>query len=77
MKLIKSSVAANGTPQWEGKPGVRRSAIFYRFTTVDVLLQAITDISNGILRDGRVFHMDCPDWTEKYNRQGNLLFLLH
>lgn len=30
---------------------------------------AITDISNGILRDSRVFHMDCPDWTEKYNRQ--------
>ncbi|EDR15294.1 uncharacterized protein LACBIDRAFT_291776 [Laccaria bicolor S238N-H82] len=26
-------------------------------------------ISNGILRDSRVFHMDCPDWTEKYNRQ--------
>lgn len=50
--------------------------ICYQFTAVDVLLQAITDISNGILRDSRVFHMDCPDWTEKYNRQGNLLFLL-
>jgi hypothetical protein len=27
-------------------------------------------MSNGVLRDKRVFHIDSPDWNEKYNRQG-------
>ncbi|KIJ67014.1 hypothetical protein HYDPIDRAFT_26424 [Hydnomerulius pinastri MD-312] len=29
----------------------------------------LTCISNGIMRDMRVFHMDCNDWTKKYNDQ--------
>jgi hypothetical protein len=35
--------------------------------------QALADISNGLMRDPRVFHLDCSDWFEKYNKQG-LLF---
>ncbi|KAI0937103.1 hypothetical protein AcV5_005078 [Taiwanofungus camphoratus] len=40
-------------------------------------LNAITDISNGILRDERVFHMDTSDWLIRLNTQsefeGNVL----
>lgn len=32
-------------------------------------LSALTLLSNGILRDSRVFHMNLPDWVEKYNRR--------
>ncbi len=32
------------------------------------------DISNGVLRDPRVFHLDAPGWIEKFNEQGIILF---
>ncbi|KAF9056034.1 hypothetical protein BJ165DRAFT_1521989 [Panaeolus papilionaceus] len=30
---------------------------------------AVIDLSNGILRDTRVFHFDSADWVDKYNKQ--------
>ncbi|CAL1696596.1 unnamed protein product [Somion occarium] len=30
---------------------------------------ALTDISNGVLRDSRIFHIDGPDFISAYNRQ--------
>jgi len=30
------------------------------------------NLSNGVLRDKRVFHVDSPDWIEKYNHQSTL-----
>ena len=32
----------------------------------------MSDLSNGVLRDKRVFHVDSPDWIEKYNYQRTL-----
>lgn len=32
------------------------------------------EISNGVLRDPRVFHLDGPGWIDKFNEQGLILF---
>lgn len=40
--------------------------------TIEGALGALVQISNGILRDKRVFHVDTPDWFDKYNRQVEL-----
>ncbi|CAA7268089.1 unnamed protein product [Cyclocybe aegerita] len=31
---------------------------------------ALVDISNGIMKDSRVFRIDSDDWIEKYNKEG-------
>jgi hypothetical protein len=44
--------------------------IYHPSTYLCDLPQALVDISNGLMRDPRAFHIDCSDWFEKYNRQG-------
>jgi hypothetical protein len=39
--------------------------------------QALAHMSNGVLRDTRVFHVDSPDWTEKYNHQSIVSLMFH
>ncbi|KJA14493.1 hypothetical protein HYPSUDRAFT_49121 [Hypholoma sublateritium FD-334 SS-4] len=36
---------------------------------------ALVSISNAVMRDPRVFHIDCSDWEQKYNDQ--VLFEVH
>jgi hypothetical protein len=36
---------------------------------VPTVTQSIECISNGIMRDSRVFHIEDPDWFRKYNDQ--------
>lgn len=35
--------------------------------------QGLTDLSNGFMRDDRVFHINQPNWIEMYNQQGDLM----
>ncbi|KAF9532005.1 hypothetical protein CPB83DRAFT_760449 [Crepidotus variabilis] len=39
------------------------------FTPKSTDLQALVDMSNGLMRDNRVFHLDSNDWIQKYNTQ--------
>lgn len=38
-------------------------------------LEGLTDLSNGFMRDDRVFHINQPNWIEMYNQQGDLKLL--
>jgi hypothetical protein len=52
----------------------------FSFYSVIILIrphQALADISNGVLRDTRVFHVDSPDWMEKYNHQSIVSLMFH
>ncbi|KAG1893485.1 uncharacterized protein F5891DRAFT_1282054 [Suillus fuscotomentosus] len=39
-------------------------------------LMGLTYLTNGLMRDERVFHLNHPDWITKYNNQGNLILAL-
>jgi hypothetical protein len=35
--------------------------------------QGLTLLSNGFMRDDRVFHINQPNWIEMYNQQGDVV----
>jgi hypothetical protein len=73
MKETKSMVDNDGYTSFMGKPVCYLSIVSYMPTKL--FPQAISAISNGILRDPRVFYMDRPqNWFEMYDRQGIIIY---
>ena len=74
MKQIQCTPSGGGLVKWFGRTDVRdpRAEICQ---SANLFLQAIASISNGILRDERVFHVDSDDWFKKYNLQGRYRLL--
>ena len=38
-------------------------------------MQGLVGLTNGIIRDERVFHIDDPNWLSMYNEQGSPILL--
>jgi hypothetical protein len=66
MKLLKQIGIA-----WVGMTGVRMS-YKHDMLPLSPSRQALESLSNGIMRDARVFHIDDGEWISKYNNQGQL-----
>ena len=71
MKKVEKSYVGGNT-KWMGKAGVR--AFSFLYSTTWHCWQTLMEISNGVLRDPRVFHLDGPGWIDKFNEQGLILF---
>lgn len=52
--------------------GIAELVLLYSFD-VEFFPQALADLTNGLLRDNRIFHITDPDWIDKYNNQGTIV----
>ena len=69
MNQLKKVQVAGGMAA-VGMSDVNIALFAYLFWGLTRLHQGLAGLTNGILRDKRVFHIDDQQWISKYNDQG-------
>ncbi len=68
MKQMRQIQGPQG-PGLQVMMGVRRDLLYLEFLKLNDPLQVLEDMSNAILQDDRIFHIDDQNFIELYNKQ--------